>query len=426
MQNFSPVHSNALANGFAGPGPAERSQLTMEGETGMSFAPPTFQLTALPSDPNGNETNGPEKKKSPSAGTTAGVRAGIVPSPVPTFDHPPGANPSVIPEPKAIPQEVLDQVPDKIEGVEDLEIAVDLLIVHSPCYSAEIYAIMQQVNQGEIDLDTGVAAIRERILYLLNNEFKNADGEANGWAETNKGDGTVSNEDNMGADWYHMGRGTGPSYIALTDWNNAADPSQGGNNYNVIRYQPTAEPVEGTPEYFQEYGNPLVSPTGGGTGVKTKARNQGNSIDVTFLQVIFGFLGSFSGGKSKSFSEKAKDVAGSSKTIAEGANDYAENQEKERDLEREAAQKAEEEKGNNTRVEFQELRGNQSGALITEVSRLQKVYRYIDDNPDHTFKTVSTKANDPAKPYFSVGEVNKKIKAHQEALKEERSKASAQ
>jgi hypothetical protein len=376
--------------------------MSSESETGqLTMMPPPFQLKASGNPPSGN----PKKKGVP-----------------PTNDHPVSVEDRKKVRPKPIPAEIIREIKCEVKGMEQLEICADIIIVHSPCYSAEIYAIMDMVNKGEMDYEKGKQEILDRLTYLILNEFKNADGEVNNWAETNKGDGTVQNEGNMGAEWYQMGKAGGPQFIALTDWNNPADPSQGAKNYAVFRYNPPVEGEEG-PErrdpFRQGGGIPFTSKSGGGKG-DTKADHTEESENIDILMWILTLLGA-SGTGAKTISDKSKTVGSGTPALHDMSDDpRKETDEEKKKREKEEKEKAEREKGINTLIDVSIFEPGQNGNGVVGGTTLSAFMRqHFKDHPKGTrFVVTKSSPNNKNQAYYSKMEVQAKINDAVKNIKE--------
>lgn len=336
----------------------------------------------------------------------------------PTNDHP------VTPEdrnrvrPKPVPAEILREVGNKVKGIEELEVCGEMIIVHSPCYSAEIETIMLMVNEGKLEYEVGKQQILDRLTYLLQNEFKNADGEVNNWAETNKGEGTVENEGNMGADYYKLGQG-GPQYLALTSWNDASDPSQGANNYTVYRNNPEIE--EGSDQkHFEPHtqggGIPFTSKNGEGRG-NSKARHTEESENIDFLLMILTFLGAGGGVGRKTIADKSKTIGTGTPALHDMRDDpKVETEEEKKKREKKEKKEAERKKGLNTRVKWKSYKPNGEQSWTAEHPNLWQFLASVRTNPNDRYVIIQAIPNNKEKAIFSKSEITQYVEKEKSEL----------
>lgn len=329
---------------------------------------------------------------------------------MPTNDHPVGREAAEQISPSSLPPGMMTEIEREVKDMETLSVVCkDFIIVHSPCYSAEILTIMDMVNKEEITFEEGRREILNRLAYLLTNEFKNAEGETNDWAETNKGDGTVRNEGNKGADWYHLGE-VGPQYIALTDWNDPTDPSQGANNYTIYRQVEEAEGIgESSKPFVQEGGIPLTSKDASGQGKgDNRAKNTFNSVDITDLLRLLGILKGPAKTAPKSYSEKSKDLFGPLKTVTEVTDNETRGDKVEE--EKEEKKNLERIKGENTEIRYQG-RNSKTGEGHGGTKFSLKSYLFmVNDNPNVKFRVESTAPTDKTIPAFTKEEVENHVR----------------
>lgn len=364
---------------------------------GQSMTPPPFQLVATPGDPPGGP--GGKSKKKP---------------PLPTNDHPVGKELAAQVVPSSLPPGMMTEIEREVKDIGVLStICKDFIIVHSPCYSAEILTIMDMVNKEEISFEEGRREIMNRLAYLLSNEFKNADGEVNNWAETNKGDGTVRNEANKGADWYHIGE-VGPQYIALTDWNDPTDPSQGANNYTIYRQVEEAEGI-GKPSvpFVQEGGNPLTSKDTDSQGKgDNRAKHTGNGIDITDILRFLGLMKGPSKTAHKSGSERSKDLFGPLKTVTDATDNETRGQKDEEEKKKDEILKANKRKGANTIIQWQSYDPKAENKYGTATSPSFTIFqKAIKRQPDAEITILTTVPRDKEIDYHKKSEIEQYVKS---------------
>jgi hypothetical protein len=365
--------------------------LSPDGDTGTrTMTPPPFQLMASPGDPPGGP--GGKKKKVE----------------LPTNDHPVGRDVAEQVESNTLPPGMMREIEREVKDIGHLQvICKDVIIVHSPCYSAEILTIMDMVNKEEITFEEGKREILNRLAYLLTNEFKNADGETNDWAETNKGDGTVKNKGNQGADWYHLGE-VGPQYIALTDWNDPTDPSQGANNYTIYSQVEEVDGIgESSKPFVQEHGDPLTSKDADGQGKgDNRAKNTGKGIDITWLLRYLGISKMPSKTAPKSGAEKSKNLFGPLKTITNATDSETRGQKDEEEKKKEELLKAKERKGANTIIQWQSYNPQKEHPKSAAHSySLIKFRRAVLNDPNAKFTILSTNPMDPNETFYTKKEI---------------------
>jgi hypothetical protein len=367
----------------------------------QTMMPPPFQLMASPADPPGGN---PKKKAVP-----------------PTNDHPVSEEDRNQVRPKPVPAEIMREVANEVKGIEQLEICGEMIIVHSPCYSAEIEVIMEMVNSGEMEYEVGKQQILDRLTYLLQNEFKNADGEVNNWAETNKGEGTVKNEGNMGAEYYKMGQG-GPQYLALTSWNDASDPSQGANNYTVYRNNPEVE--EGSDQkHFepsvQGGGIPFTSKNGEGRG-NSKAEHTEEEENIDILMWIINLLGAGAGAgrKPAPIKDRSKTIGAGTPTLHDMSDDPKKEteEEKKKRKEKEKAD-AERKKGFNTRVKWKSYLTNGKESWTAEHPNLWQFLSSVRSNPNDRYEIIQVIPNNKEETAFSKSEIYQYVEKEKSKFK---------
>ena len=365
----------------------ESHPLSGEASACPGLMPPAFQLTAS----GGQEGSGDPKKK-----------------PAPTLDQPVTLADYAKVAPRQIPDALIQQFGQKVKNIEHLAACADILIVHSPCNAAEIEDIMLRVNAGEEGFEAGKRQILDRVVSLLTHEFADADGKPNTWATRQFGGTTVTNQDNMGAEWLQVGGGGGPRYIVLTQWNDSSKPGEGGQQYTMYKQNPPANGEPGRPPTFQPFGNPLTSRDASGQNNQGhKAHTTGNPIDVTWIQRIINFLSSSS---PRSSSQKSWDQKTPIKSITDSS-------EKEDDLRkaengREAARNLtlQEEKGVNTHITWRRFDPLEKIMMYSASFSLEGYEKKIREQGRKYFSIVKVDPNDPNKPYFTKDEVEKLIK----------------
>lgn len=367
-----------------------------------SLSPPAFQLKAS-GDPNENN-GGPQKGA------------------IPTMDVPASPGALAKAQPTPVPEEVLALAEQNIQTATALKMIGEVVVVHSPCYSAEIFGMMSQLEQGELEFETVKKAVLDRLGHLLNNPFVNGMGEENTWAKENLEGTTLQSGENNGATWYDTGN-DGYKYLVLTDWNNPQNPKEGGNQYAIYRMDTKTGEIETFYDGRQPFGDPLTSKDAFDSGGETtKAKETGPGIDITWLQRIINMMKpnlnqSVPKGKPYDWDQmkKINEIVGGGAGLVDNTQTEIEDA-----VDKKQERKAEvfEVKKKNTEFEivYFDPKSN-SGGFHRGGSDIGNLEDLIQQYPTFHFKVKHVSAKEGQKPTFTISEINEIIETYQHQVR---------